>query len=70
MDTQNEVPPMTVKELLDSLPEEKREDMADFLYSRVPWRYGLRNISALGSQQPVPISSVLSRVVPATDQYA
>jgi hypothetical protein len=32
---------MTIQELLESLPEEKREDMADFLYGRVPCRYGL-----------------------------
>ena len=62
MGTQNEGPPqseVTVTESLDSLPEEKREDMANFLYSRIPCRYGLRNITALDSQQPVPISSVL-----------
>ena len=34
--TPQDAKPMTVKELLDSLPDEKREDMADFLYSRVP----------------------------------
>ena len=33
---------MTVRELLDSLPEEVRDDMADFLYSRVPCRFMLR----------------------------
>jgi hypothetical protein len=37
--------PMTVKELLDSLPEEKRDDMADFLYSRTPCLRRLRRSS-------------------------
>jgi hypothetical protein len=36
---------MTVEEFLESLPEEKR-DMADFLYSRTPCRYGLREVPA------------------------
>jgi hypothetical protein len=29
---------MTVKEFLGSLPEEKRHEMGDFLYSRIPFR--------------------------------
>jgi hypothetical protein len=57
MDTHERESEVTVKEFLDSLPEEKREDMADFLYNRIPCRYGLRNITALDSQQPLPFQT-------------
>lgn len=39
-------PELTVAEFLKLLPVEKREDMADFLYGRVPCRHGLRGIVA------------------------
>jgi hypothetical protein len=59
---------MTVKEFLDSLPEEKREDMADFFYSRVPCRYGLRNTASQDTQPPSRVSSILHPLVQATIQ--
>ena len=30
---------MTVEEFLKTVPEEKREEMAEFYYSRVPYRF-------------------------------
>jgi hypothetical protein len=48
---------MTVEEFIESLPEEKREGMADFLYSRIPCTFGLRDSKELAdslkpSQEP------------------
>ena len=54
---------MTVSEFLKTLPESKREDMADFLYGRVPCRLGLVArtgiepvVSALKGQRVKPIT--------------
>jgi hypothetical protein len=35
---------MTVAELLETLPEEQREAIAEFLYGRTPCKLGLRDI--------------------------
>ncbi len=48
---------MTVKEFLDSLPENKREMMADFLYGQTPCRLGLRDI---GCEDILTPSQILS----------
>jgi hypothetical protein len=53
---------MTVKELLESLPEDERESMAEFLYSRVPYRFVSRKDTTAGStEQPLPVPPLLSQ---------
>jgi hypothetical protein len=59
---------MTVADLLASLPVEKREDMADFLYSRTPCRYGLRGI-AVEDSRPARILFPLSEPDLTTNQH-
>ncbi len=53
---------MTVKEFLDSLPEEKREMMAEFLYSRTPCRFKPSDTTSQDIRLPLPELSPSSRV--------
>lgn len=52
---------MTVKEILESLPEEKREMMAAFLYSRMPRHYIPTNKAPSDTPAPLPQPSLLSQ---------
>jgi hypothetical protein len=50
---------MKVKELLESLVEDQRESMAEFLYSRVPYRFvNPEDIVAENIGQPLPTPSL------------
>ena len=55
---------MTVKEFLDSLTEDKREMMVDFLYGRTPCRLGLRDTASEDILTPSRILSSSSRECP------
>jgi hypothetical protein len=52
---------MTVTEFLESLPEEKREMVAEFLYGRTPCRLGLRDIEGEDILTPSRILSSSSQ---------
>ena len=52
---------MTIKEFLDSVPEDKREMMAEFLYGRTPCRLGLTDIASEDILTPSRILSPLSQ---------
>lgn len=56
---------MTIAEFLESLPEEKREMIAEYLYSRVPCRFGIRSKAVEDTPEPLPIPSVSSLACPA-----
>ena len=51
---------MTVKDFLGTLPEEHREMMAEFLYSRTPYRFNPRDTRDENTLGLYPTPSVLS----------
>jgi hypothetical protein len=55
---------VTINDFLDSLPENKREMMAAFLYGRTPCRLGLRDIGGEDILMPSRILSSSSRECP------
>lgn len=56
---------MTVGEFLQSLPEDKREMIADFLYGRAPCRLGLNDIPIQDTEESEQICSLSSQDYPA-----
>jgi hypothetical protein len=52
---------MTVEQFLLTVPECDREKMAEFLYSRVPYRFIPRDTAVENTPQPLPEPSSLSR---------
>jgi hypothetical protein len=52
---------MTVDELLRTMPERDREKMAEFLYSRVPYRFIPRDTAIENIQQPLLVPFALSQ---------
>jgi hypothetical protein len=59
---------MTVKEFLDSLPEDKREMMTEFLYSRTPCKFKPSDTIREDIRLPLPELSPSSRVLSAVQQ--
>jgi hypothetical protein len=53
---------ITVEEFLRTMPEDVREDMCEFLYSRIPYRFTAQVGTALkDTHLPLPTPSLLSR---------
>jgi len=56
---------MTVEEFLKTLPEGERDEMASFYYSRVPYRFTLRDTTDENTSRParsLPVSSAAHSV--------
>jgi len=56
---------MTIKELLESLPKEKRELAAEFLYGRTHCRLMMPSTTKSNTQEPLQISLLSSQEYPA-----